>query len=936
LQPVTITLDGREVSGHSGITILDLSRESGIDIPTLCYDPYLTSIGACRMCMVENEQTRTLVASCVTPISPGMVINTHSPRVIEHRKNIVKLLLASHPDSCLVCDKGNHCQLRQLASDMGIGLVEFQKIPQMSAIEEVNPFIERDLSKCILCAKCIRACQELVVEGAIDYFQRGFSNKPATLNNLPLEDSECTFCGTCVVLCPTGALTEKDRAYRGTTKTTVQTTCPFCGCGCCISLEVKDKHIVRVSPGKKDSVYPVRNSGRYDSKPSGALNPAAGQRGSISNGVNHCTLCVRGSYGYDFIHSADRLTKPLVKRNETFVDVSWDQVLELVATEFKRLKDEHGPNCLAILGSSKCTNEENYLLQRFARCVLGTNNIDNGSRLYSSATRLGLGSSIGFSGTTNYLSNLEQSEVIMVVGANPSASAPIIEYAIKRAVKYKKAKLILIDPRQTKLSSFAHLWLQPKIGTDVALLNSLANVIIDEGLLDEEFVARRTDNFKALTKVLEKYSLEYVETVTGVPSDEIRAAARLYAMASVAAVVYGNGITQHANGTDGVKTISNLALLTGNIGRRGGGIYALQRENNGQGACDMGALPDFLPGYQSVADAQTRRKFEEHWKAILPANPGLTALEIIEQAKEGKIKGLYIVGENPILSFPHSSLIAEALASLDFLVAQDMFPTETARLANVILPAASFAEKEGTFTNFEGRVNRVRKAIEPPGESLPDWEIILRLAEKMGSPLPFSSLHQVMNEIEGLVPLYEGYTDSERLYQVEPETWETRRTYMKQFLSGFARFSPVEWSPQAEGAKEDYPFTLLTGTILYHFGTGARSSRASRSKKFLPQPFLEIGASDAKKLRISNSDKVKLISPVAELTTTVRITDTLSEGIIFMPISFPESPVNRLFSIVLDPEAKTPSLKACQVKIERICDSDTETIDVRPQTEKWK
>src|SRR3990170_1373580 len=354
LQPVTITLDGREVSGHSGMTILELARESGIDIPTLCYDPHLTSIGACRICLVENEQTGVLVASCVTPIASGMIINTHSPRVIEHRKNIVKLLLASHPDSCLVCDKGNRCQLRQLASDMGIGLMEFQRIPQMASIEEVNPFIERDLSKCILCAKCIRACQELVVEGAIDYYQRGFANKPATLNNLPLEESECTFCGTCVALCPTGALTEKERSYRGTTKTTVQTTCPFCGCGCCISLEVKDNHIVRVLPVEEDVVYPVRNS-------SGALNPAAEQRGSISNGVNQGTLCVRGSYGCDFIHSPDRLTKPLVKMNGGFEDVAWEKVLELVAREFNRIKAEHGPDSLAVLGSPRGTNEENYL-----------------------------------------------------------------------------------------------------------------------------------------------------------------------------------------------------------------------------------------------------------------------------------------------------------------------------------------------------------------------------------------------------------------------------------------------------------------------------------------------------------------------------------------------------------------------------------------------
>ena len=868
------------------MTLLELAHESGVDIPTLCHDTHLPPIGACRVCLVEDERTGALMASCVTPIAPGMVINTHSPRVIEHRQTIVKLMLASHPDSCLVCDKGNRCQLRQIASDMGIGLVEFQRIPQMAAIQEVNPFIERDLSKCILCAKCIRACQELVVEGAIDYFQRGFIAKAATLDDLPLEASECTFCGTCVALCPTGALMEKEKTFRGTTKTTVQTTCPFCGCGCSIRLEVKDNNIVGVAPGKGDA-------------------------------VNHGTLCVRGSYGYDFIHSPDRLTKPLVKVSNGFEEVSWEQALGLVATQFKRIKEEHGPNSLAVLGSSKCTNEENYLLQRFARCVLGTNNIDNGSRLYNSATRAGLGSSIGFPGTTNYLNALEQSEVIMVIGANPTSSAPIVGYAIKRAVKYKGAKLILIDPRQTKLSSFAHLWLRPKVGTDVALLNSLAKVIIDEGLLAEEFVTRKTDNFEALTKALEKYSPEYAEAITGTPSEEIQAAARLYAAASQAAIVYGTGITQHTSGTESIKALANLAILTRNIGPRGG-IYALQRENNSQGACDMGALPNFLPGYQSVADAPTRRKFEERWEVSLSANSGLTAVEIMEQAKEEKIKGLYIVGENPALSFPHSSLATEVLATLDFLVVQDMFLTETAKLATVVLPATSFAEKEGTFTNFEGRVNRVRKAIEPISESLPDWEIILRLADKMEHPLPFSSLQQVMDEVEELVPLYEGYTDSEKLYQAELDSWEARRTYGGQFLKGFARFSPVEYTPQAEKAKEGYPFILLTGTTLHHSGTGTRSSRAWRLKKFSPQAFVEIGKSDAKKLAVTDGEKVKIISPTGEVTTTVKITDTLPEGTLFVPISFSETRVNELFGIALDPEAKTPSLKACNVRIERV------------------
>jgi len=389
-----------------------------------------------------------------------MVINTHSPRVVEHRKAILKLMLASHPDSCFVCDKGNRCQLRQLAADMGIGLIEFQRIPQLGVIEEVNPFIQRDLSKCILCGKCIRACQELVVEGAIDYIHRGSAAKPATLNDMPLEKSECTFCGTCVAICPTGAIMEKEKTYTGTTATTVETVCPYCGCGCTLCLGVKDGRIVRAGP-------------------------------SAESPVNRGTLCVRGCYGYDFIHSQERLSRPLVKVDGEFQETTWEQALSQVAAEFKQIREAHGPDSLAIFGSSKCTNEENYLLQRLARGVLGTNNIDNGSRLYSSASRIGLGASIGYPGTTSSLDVLERSRVIMVIGTNPEVSAPAVGYAIKRAVRYKGAELCIIDPCRIKLASFARLWLQPKVGTDVALLNGLAKVIIDEKRLDVEFVTRR-------------------------------------------------------------------------------------------------------------------------------------------------------------------------------------------------------------------------------------------------------------------------------------------------------------------------------------------------------------------------------------------------------------------------------------------------------------
>jgi len=825
-----------------------------------------------------------------------MVINTRSPRVIERRKTIVKLMLASHPNSCLVCDKGNRCQLRQIASDLGIGLVELERIPQTASIDEVNPFLERDLSKCILCAKCIRACQELVVEGAVDYFQRGFTTIPTTLNNLPLENSECTFCGTCVALCPTGALTEKDKKYRGTTQTVVQTTCPFCGCGCSICLEAKDGQVTRVTPGKESS-------------------------------VNKGTLCVRGSYGCDFIHSPDRLLKPLVKSNGNFEELSWEEALELVVTQFQRIKDESGSDSLAVLGSSKCTNEENYLLQRFARSVLGTNNIDNGGRLYNSASCVGLGSSLGFPGTTNYLSGLEQSELILVIGADPSSSAPAVGYAIKRAVKSQCAKLLLIDPRRTRLSMFAHLWLQPEVGTDVVLINGLAKVIIDEGLMDEEFVARSTDNFEAFNECLKNYTLEYVKEITGVAVQQIRTAARLYASASRAAIVYGTGITQHVTGPDSVKALANLALLTGNIGHKRGGIYALQRENNGQGACDMGTLPMFLPGYQGVVDAQARKRFEETWGVSSPASVGLTAFEIIKQARKGKIKGMYIVGENPALSFPNSKLITESLASLDFLIVQDMFLTETAKLANVVLPAASFAEKDGTFTNFEGRVQKVQKAIPPLGESLPDWEIILRLAEKIGAPMPYSSPQQVMGEIVSTCQLatyssYEGNghaePETQNLYEAESSNQlGVGRIHGGQFPTGFACFRPIAYVPRLE-AKKSYPFTLLTGTVPNHFGTGSRSSRSMRLKRFSPEAFMEIGESDAKRLAITEGEKVRVISPIGEVTTIAKITDALRQGTLFMPFSYPETPVNEMFDIVLNPETKAPSLKACNVKIEKL------------------
>lgn len=892
MNTITVTIDGREVSGHHGMTILDLAQESGISIPTLCHDPHLTPAGACRICIVEDERSGKLMASCVTPIEPGMIINTQSSRVQDNRKTIVKLMLASHPDTCMVCDKGNSCQLRTIAADMGIGMVEFQQIPQLSSVENVNPFISRDLSKCILCGKCIRADHELVVIGAIDYTGRGFVSKPATLQNGPLETSECTFCGTCVALCPTGALMEKNKTCYGAPVKTIDTICPYCGCGCGISLGIKDNRIIHVKPDKNSP-------------------------------VNNGTLCIKGSYGYDFVHSTDRLTSPMVKTNGEFKKVTWEEGLSLVADQLVRTRNTYGAESIAVFGSSKCTNEDNYVLQKFTRCVLGNNNIDNGSRLYSAAGYTGLGQTVGYPGTTNSLNALEQSEVLLVIGANTFESAPLVDYAIKRTVRNKGARLLVIDPRCTKLVSWAHLWLRPSFGTDVALINGIAKEIIEQGLHNEEYVERKTDNFREMAASLSSYTLEYVAQITGVPSHDIQQAARYFAEATQASIVYGNGLTQYACGTDSIVALANLAMLTGNVTGMGCGIYALQRENNGQGACDTGSLPDFLPGYQNMNDSEVRHLFEKRWRCKIPLQKGLTSIEMIVSAGEGKIKAMYIVGENPALSFPRTAEVKNALHSLDFLVVQDIFMTETAELATVVFPAACFAEKEGSVTNFEGRIQQIQQALDPPGESLPDWKITTYLSEKMGYPMPYSSAQQIMEEITELVPLYQTVDsveiDIEEVYRddISNKHPASRRLYKGHFPDGFQKFKPVKTIVQPPRPTAEYPFILMSGSTLYHFGTGARSSRATRLTAFAPGPYVEMCSHDAEQLGVEHGHEIRIISPHGEVTVPVKISHTLSSGQLFMPLPFPGAPVNELFDSIFDPNTKTPAMKICQVKLER-------------------
>ncbi len=885
MQPVTITLDQRVVSGHAGMTILEIARESGLDIPTLCHDPNLEPVGACRLCLVENEATGALLASCVTSVAPGMVINTNSSRVVEHRKNIVKLLLASHPDACLICDKGNRCRLQQIATDLGIGFNELEKIPHTAAVEELNAFITRDAAKCVLCGKCIRACQEIVVEGAINYYRRGFATKPATFNDAPLEQSECTFCGLCVAMCPTGALMEKEKPYQGTTRFSVQSTCSYCGCGCPLTLEIKDNQIVRALPGELDL-------------------PRQG------------ALCVRGSYGYDYIHSRDRLTRPLLKENGSFKEVSWEEALAVAGAGLKAVKEHYGPEALGVYGSSKCTNEENYLLQKFARTVLGTNNIDNGSSLYNFATRVGLDKATGLLSTTNLLEALEQADLILVVGADPPVTAPRLGYAIKRAVKFRQAKLILIEPRRTKLTNFAYQWLRPRPLRDPALLNSMARTVIDEHLYQAEYVNTQTEGFYDLSEALESFRPEVTADLTGVPAGEVRKAARLYALANKAVIVFGSGLTGAVNGTESIKALANLALMTENVWGSGCGLYPVQKENNAQGACEMGSLPGYLPGYQPVADPEVRQSFELFWKKKLPAEPGIPVLEAVSRGRDTPLKALYVIGENLIANFKGPNHNAEALSSLDFMIAQDLFLTETAQYADVVFPAASFAEKEGSFTNFEGKIGWLQQAFPPLGESLPDWEIILRLAREMGDPLPYSSLQQVINEIEEYVPLYEGYYHPEERLGDKWSYWEERRHRALQSLDGFPGFSSPDVLPGPETEPGQYPFYLLLEASIAYFGSGTRSGKAWRLKSYYPPEVLKISPGDADKLSLSGGDQVSIVSPTSRLAAAVEVSEVVPPGTVSLPASFPN--VEQLFGAALPGKGETPPPEACYVKLERV------------------
>ena len=840
---------------------------------------------------MENEANGALLASCVTPIAPGMVINTESAKAIEARRTVVELLLASHPDACIICDEGSHCQLGKIAADLGIAEVRFSPMRHYYPIEDTNPFIERDLTKCILCGKCIRGCQELQEVGAIDYAYRGFDSIPATSLEVPLQQSPCIFCGLCVSLCPTGALSAKMRKDKGRETRHVRTICPYCGCGCGIYLDIRDQEVIGVS--------------------------ADGD-----NAVNNICLCVKGSFGYDFINHKDRLTKPLVRRNGNLEEASWDEALDLVASKLQQAGEKSGADSIACLSSAKGTNEENYLMQKFARAVVGTNNVDHCARLCHASTVAGLASSYGSGAMTNSIAEIEDADVILVTGSNTTENHPIIAIRVKRAVR-KGAKLIIVDPRKIDLTKYATLWLRQNAGTDVAWLNGMMHIIIEEGLWDEDYVKTRTENFEALKETVKRYTPDFVESITGIPKDDLIKAARIYASGQKATILFAMGITQHTTGTDNVKSIANLAMLCGNVGIESGGVNPLRGQNNVQGACDMGALPNVFPGYQSVSDQTLVSKFETAWGRELPSNPGLTVVEMMKAAEEGKIRAMYIMGENPMISDPDLKHVEAALEKLDFLVVQDIFLTETAKLADVVLPGVTFAEKDGTFTNTERKVQRIRQAINPVGDARPDWQIICQLASRMGYEMNYLHPSQIMEEIAELTPSYGGMyydrLDNGGLQWPCPDREHpgTRYLHKDRFTRGLGLFQAVEYIPPAETPDEDYPYVLSTGRVYYHFHTGSMTRRCQGLDEIYPDALAEINPSDAKELGVEDGAKVKVTSRRGEVEVEAQVTERVPRGTIFMSFHFGEAAANVLTNPALDPVSKIPEYKVCAVRVEK-------------------
>ncbi len=904
METIVLSINGKKIACRPGTSIFEAAEKNGVFIPSLCRHPDLTPHGACRLCLVEDEKSGRLFASCVTPAAREMVVLTDSPRVVNHRRNIIRLMMAEHPESCIVCSKGNRCELRRIAAKLGVGENDLYPMPNYQAFEELNPFIIRDLSKCILCGRCIRADQELVCAGAIDYNHRGFASRPATAHEMPLEKSNCTFCGTCVSICPTGALSAKNERFAGTPEREELSICGFCGIGCSLSIGVTDGKLV-------------------SSNPSG-----------IKDSVNRATLCLRGHFAHDFLNSERRLTSPMIRNltenaeagsseasgsessgpdasgSETSgSEASWEDALDYVVSRLSDIKRTYGPQSIAFIGSAKCSTEENYLFQKLARAVFGSENITMAGGGPGRAALMDLDAKTGGRTRTNRLAALENAAAIMVLGPDPDHAAPVLGYHIKRGAK-KGAKLLVLNPLPNEFTLFASQWIrpetekQPNISLSALLTAISAEILIRENH-DTRFIDQYTAGFNSWSAQIKGLQPAELAHSAGVPESDIAAAAELLKGEKTAFVIGPSML--RALSRQSVDALFNLALLTGSLDGNGGGIFMMADGNNWMGACDMGAGPDFLPGRVPLADEAGRKNLEKAWKAKISPDPGLSMTELVEAAENGTLKALYVMGENPLRRLPQPGRVAQALKNLDFIVAQDILHNQSTALAEVILPGAAFTEKAGAFTNMEGRIQNFLPIAAPPGKARPDWEILSLLISKMGYPERYETLEQVKQEIRRLVPMYADLGSQRQGWiQNNPAAGGSRMEFAP---AGLPELPPVP---------DGFPYTGILGQQRCHAGCGTRTSCSGRIQSFEPLGQIEIAAEDADRMGLTDKDAIRVTSPNGQIERPIRVNPEMPAGQVFIPLAVHGNDAARLLDLTAVPAADMPGWESCRIKIEKI------------------
>ena len=872
-----------------------LAKMLEIDIPTLCFLKDVNEIGSCRMCVVEIEGYDHLYPSCNTKVREGMVVLTNTARVQREREFMLKLILASHDVRCLSCAKSGDCELQSLANEFNLTMeIPYKEsIPPLEA-KKNNPFLTYYPELCIGCQRCVSTCAKRVGNGTLRNGRIG----SRTVIDAPFgeewKETSCELCGNCAAACPTGALVTKNQSkYQLGNVRKVLTTCPHCATGCQMYLIVKNNQIVDVLPADGPS--------------------------------NKGLLCVKGRFGsFNFIHSPERLKYPLIKNKETgeFERASWDEALDLIAAKFNEIKKNYGSDSLAGFACSRSPNEDCYMLQKMVRCAFGTNNVDNCARVCHSATVAGLAKTLGSGAMTNPIADItEDVDVILLVGSNPEEAHPVIGMQIRQAVS-RGTKLIVVDPRDIGLTKEADIHLKLKPGTNVAFANGMMHVIIKEGLYDKEFVESRTEGFEEIKRIVEEYTPEKVAEICHIDKDQLIEAAKTYAKANKAPIIYCLGVTEHSTGTEGVMSMSNMAMLVGKLGKSGCGVNPLRGQNNVQGACDMGALPGDMPGYQKVTSEEVMEKFEKAWGTSLNRKPGMHATDVFPAAIKKDIRGLFIFGEDPVVTDADQNHIKKALDALDFLVVSDLFMTETAKFADVVLPGTSYAEKEGTFSNTERRVQRVRKAVTLDGEMRLDTDIFIDLMNRMGYPQPQLTSEEIMDEIASLTPSFGGISHK-RLDAGESLQWPcpdkhhsgTPILHVGKFSRGLGWFYPAEYRESAELPDEEYPFILMTGRILYHYNTRAMTGKTPGLMEKEGKSFIEVNTEDAARLGFKDGDMITVSSRRGRIQTEARVSDKVSPGETWMPFHFPDGYANILTNAALDEFARIPEYKVCAVKI---------------------